>query len=81
MTNIGTEGDHLVKQFVSLLKGYAFDWYTNLKANFIDSWKKMERGFLNYFYSICCTVNIFELTNTGQQKYKLVIDYINKWRN
>lgn len=61
MTNIGTEGDHLVKQFVSLLKGYAFDWYTNLKANFIDSWKKMERGFLNYFYSICCIVNIFEL--------------------
>ena len=40
MTNIGTEGDRLVKQFVSLLKGYAFDWYTNLKANFIDSWKK-----------------------------------------
>ena len=40
MTNIGTEGDRLVKQFVSLLKGYAFDWYTNLKVNFIDSWKK-----------------------------------------
>ncbi|KAL0313226.1 UNVERIFIED_CONTAM: hypothetical protein Sradi_5721900 [Sesamum radiatum] len=34
--NAGTYGDHLVKQFVRLLKGNAFDWYIDLEAGSID---------------------------------------------
>ncbi|KAK6160329.1 hypothetical protein DH2020_003710 [Rehmannia glutinosa] len=77
----GTYGDHLVKQFVRSLKGHAFDWYTDLGANSIDSWEKLEREFLNRFYSTRRTVSMIELTNSRQLNEESVIDYINRWRN
>ncbi|KAL0314526.1 UNVERIFIED_CONTAM: hypothetical protein Sangu_2297000 [Sesamum angustifolium] len=44
--NVGTYGDHLVKQFIRLLKGNAFDWYTDLEAGSIDGWEQLEQEFL-----------------------------------
>ncbi|XP_012850861.1 PREDICTED: uncharacterized protein LOC105970577 [Erythranthe guttata] len=77
----GTYGDHLVKQFVRSLKDNAFDWYTDLGANSIDSWKHLEEEFLNRFYSTRRTVSMIELTNSRQWKKEPVIHYINRWRN
>jgi len=51
-SNASTEGDRLVKQFVRTLKGSAFDRYTDLTSESIDSWGQMEHEFLNRFYSI-----------------------------
>ena len=34
----GIYGDYLVKEFVQSLRENAFDWYTNLEPNSIDSW-------------------------------------------
>ncbi|KAL0423586.1 UNVERIFIED_CONTAM: hypothetical protein Sradi_0893400 [Sesamum radiatum] len=56
--NAGTDGDHLVKQFVQSLKGNAFDWYVDLEPESIDSCDKMEREFLNRFYSTRRTVSM-----------------------
>ncbi|KAL0437738.1 UNVERIFIED_CONTAM: hypothetical protein Sradi_0481700 [Sesamum radiatum] len=61
--NAGTDGDHLVKQFVRSLKGNAFDWYVDLEPESIDNWDEMEREFLNRFYSNRRTVSMIELTN------------------
>jgi len=41
----------MLKQFVRTLKGIAFDWYTDLELESIDSWGQMEQGFLNKFFS------------------------------
>ncbi|KAH6782090.1 hypothetical protein C2S51_007383 [Perilla frutescens var. frutescens] len=79
--NAGTFGDYLVKQFVRSLKGNAFDWYTDLEPNWIDSWGQLENEFLNRFYSTRRTVSMVELTNTRQWEEEPVIDYINRWRN
>ncbi|CAL9004675.1 unnamed protein product [Prunus brigantina] len=79
--NAGTEGDHLVKQFVRSLKGNAFDWYVDLDSESLDSWDQMEREFLNRFYSTRRTVSMIELTNTKQWKDEPVVDYINRWRS
>ncbi|KAH6762391.1 hypothetical protein C2S52_019824 [Perilla frutescens var. hirtella] len=79
--NAGTFGDYLVKQFVYSLKGNAFDWYTDLEPNWIDSWGQLENEFLNRFYSTRRTVSMVELKNTCQWKEEPVIDYINRWRN
>ena len=79
--NAGTYGDYLVKQFVRSLKGNAFDWYTDLEPNSIDSWEQLEHEFLNRFYSTRRTVSMVELTNTRQRKDEPVIDFINRWRN
>ncbi|KAL0453820.1 UNVERIFIED_CONTAM: hypothetical protein Slati_1360100 [Sesamum latifolium] len=64
--NAGTHGDHLVKQFVRLLKGNTFDWYTDLEAGSIDGWEQLEQEFLNRFYSTRRTVSMVELTNSRQ---------------
>ncbi|KAM1734637.1 hypothetical protein ACFX11_020085 [Malus domestica] len=78
--NAGTEGDYLAKQFVRSLKGNAFEWYTDLEPESINSWEQLEREFLNRFYNTRRTVSILELTSTKQWKDEPVIDYINRWR-
>ncbi|KAM1639197.1 hypothetical protein ACFXTN_008515 [Malus domestica] len=78
--NAGTEGDYLAKQFVRSLKGNAFEWYTDLEPESINSWEQLEREFLNCFYSTRRTVSMLELTSTKQWKDEPVIDYINRWR-
>ncbi|KAM1438678.1 hypothetical protein FF2_012118 [Malus domestica] len=78
--NVGTEGDYLAKQFVRSLKGNAFEWYTDLEPESINSWEQLEREFLNRFYSTRRTVSMLELISTNQWKDKPVIDYINRWR-
>ena len=79
--NAGTQGDLLVKQFVRSLKGNAFDWYTNLEPESIDSWEQLEREFLDRFYSTRRTVSMMELTNTKQWGNEPVVDYINRWHS
>ena len=49
--NAGTDGDLLTKKFVRTLRGNAFDWYTDLEPESINSWEQMEREFLNRFYN------------------------------
>ncbi|KAA0051517.1 ty3-gypsy retrotransposon protein [Cucumis melo var. makuwa] len=77
---VGMRGDLLVKQFVQTLKGNAFEWYIDLEPESIDNWEKLERDFLNHFYSTRRIVSMMELTNTRQQKGEPVIDNINRWR-
>ncbi|KAL9233128.1 hypothetical protein vseg_008162 [Gypsophila vaccaria] len=78
--NTETNGDLLVKQFVRSLKSTAFDWYTDLGSESIDSWDQLENEFLNRFYSTRRTVSMSELTNTTQGEDEPVIEYINGWR-
>jgi len=70
-----------VKQFVRPLKGVAFDSYTDLEPESINSWEQMEHEFLNRFYSTQRTVSVTELTYTKQWKDEHVLDYINRWRS
>ena len=79
--NAGTEGDYLAKQFVRSLKGNAFEWYTDLEPESINSWEQLEKEFLNRFYSTCRTVSMLELTSAKQWRDEPVMDYINRWRN
>ncbi|KAK4400813.1 hypothetical protein Sango_1187400 [Sesamum angolense] len=73
--------ERTIRQFVQLLKGNAFDWYTDLEAGSIDGWEQLEQEFLNRFYNTRRTINMIELTNYRQWKEEPVIDYINRWRN
>ncbi|KAM1305606.1 hypothetical protein ACFX2F_023124 [Malus domestica] len=77
--NAGMEGDYLIKQFVHSLKGNAFNWYTNLESESVNSWDQLEREFLNCFYSTRRTVSMLELTCMKQWKDEPVVDYINRW--
>ena len=37
--NAGSRGDQLSRQFVQNLKGNAFEWYTDMEQESIDSWE------------------------------------------
>ncbi|XP_021753744.1 uncharacterized protein LOC110719148 [Chenopodium quinoa] len=78
--NGGTRGELLVKQFVHSLKRTAFNWYTNLEAESIESWDKMELEFLGRFFNTQCVVSMIDLTQTAEWEEEPVIDYINRWR-
>ncbi|KAL2232846.1 UNVERIFIED_CONTAM: hypothetical protein Sindi_1464600 [Sesamum indicum] len=71
--NRETYRDHLVKQFVRSLKGNAFDWYTDLEANSVDSWGQLEQEFLNRYYSTRRTINMIELTNSTNRRKSLLL--------
>ena len=75
------DGDLLTKKFVRTLRGNAFDWYTNLEPESINSLEQMEREFLNHFYSTRCTICMLELTNTKQWKDEPMVDYTNRWHS
>ncbi|KAK4706947.1 hypothetical protein R3W88_033508 [Solanum pinnatisectum] len=70
---------HFVEtSIVCSLKGNAFDWYTDLEPNSIDSWEQLEHELLNRFNSTRSTVSMVELTNTRQRKDEpLCLDYVN----
>ena len=76
--NAGKDGDLLTKKFMRILRGNAFDWYTNLEPEPIDSREQMEREFLNRL-STRRTVSMLELTNTERWKDEPMVDYINRW--
>lgn len=40
--NVESKWDLLMKQFVRFVKGVAFNLYTDIDAEFIDSWYQME---------------------------------------
>ena len=79
--NARTQEGLLVKQFVRSLKRNAFDWYTDLEPESINSWEQLERVFLDRFYSMHRTVSMMEFTNTKQWGNEPVVDYINRWRS
>ncbi|KAL2470234.1 Retrotrans gag domain-containing protein [Abeliophyllum distichum] len=79
--NDGTYNDTMAKQFVRSLRGVAFEWYTDLPAESIDSWDQLEREFLTHFYSTKWTVSLPELARTKQSKEELVKEYIERWWN
>ncbi|GAA0187041.1 hypothetical protein LIER_34329 [Lithospermum erythrorhizon] len=79
--NAGTTGDLMVKQFVRSLKGNAFEWYTELESDSIDSWPQLENEFLTRFFSTRRTANMIALTGTRQRQEEPVADYINRWRS
>ncbi|KAK9740008.1 hypothetical protein RND81_03G004100, partial [Saponaria officinalis] len=56
--NAGTDGHLLVKQFARSLKRIAFDWYTNLDSEFVNSWSCMENEFLNSYFTSFTSPNL-----------------------
>lgn len=74
-------GDYLINQYVCLLKKNVFDWYTDLKANPIDSCEQLKQEFLHFFYNTPRSVSMIELFNLSQKKNNPLLEYINNWRN
>lgn len=79
--NAGTNGDLLLKRFMQSLKENAFDLYTDLTHEPIDSYDQLEKEFLGRFYSTRRTITMLALCHTKKKNDETVLDYISQWRS
>jgi hypothetical protein len=62
------------------LTGIAFNWFTSLPPNSIDSWVSSEQKFHNYFYNGEVELRLSDLTSLRQKYTETVSDYLRRFR-
>ncbi|WP_428028759.1 hypothetical protein, partial [Arcobacter sp.] len=62
------------------LIGAAFNWFTSLPPNSIDSWASLEQKFHDYFYNKEIELKLSDLTSLRQKYTKTVSDYLRWFR-
>jgi lipopolysaccharide biosynthesis protein len=51
INDIGIIDAHRVRLFHLSLSGSAFNWFTSLPPNYVDTWPQLERKLHDYFYN------------------------------
>jgi hypothetical protein len=75
---VGITDVHMIRMFPLSLTGAAFNWFTSLPLNSIDSWARLEQKFHDYLYNGEVELRLFDLTSLRQKYTKTVSDYL-KW--
>jgi DNA repair ATPase RecN len=75
---VGITDVHKIRMFPLSLTGAAFNWFTSLPLNLIDSWARLEQKFHDYLYNGEVELRLFDLTSLRQKYTKTVSDYL-KW--
>jgi hypothetical protein len=69
---------HKIRMFPLSLTGVAFNWFTSLPPNSIDSWAILEQKFHDYFYDGEVKLRLSDLTSLRHKYTKTISDYL-KW--
>ncbi|XP_016650494.1 PREDICTED: uncharacterized protein LOC107881367 [Prunus mume] len=79
---IAIENNPLLKLmlFGNSLSRQAFNWYTNLPANSVQTWEQMESVFHDYYYRIQAEVTISDLAALKQSEDEPAQDFITTFR-
>jgi hypothetical protein len=78
--DVGFTDMHKIRMFPLYLTGAAFNWFTSLPPNSIDSWVSLEQKFHNYFYNGEVELRLSDLTSLRQKYTKTVSDYLRWFR-
>jgi hypothetical protein len=62
------------------LTGAAFNWFTSLPPNSIDSWVSLEQKFHVYFYNGEVQLRLSDLTSLRQKYTETISDYLRWFR-
>jgi hypothetical protein len=57
---------HKIRMFPLSLTGAAFNWFTSLPSNLIDSWVSLEQKFHDYFYNGEVEIRLSDLRSWRQ---------------
>jgi hypothetical protein len=66
--------------FLLSLTGAAFNWFTSLPPNSIDSWVRLEQKFHDYFYNGVVELRLSYLMSLRQKYTKTVSNYLRLFR-
>jgi hypothetical protein len=77
---VGITDVHKIRRFPLSLTGAAFNWFTSLPLNSIDSWASLEQKFHDYFYNEEVELRLSNLTSLRQKYTETVSDYLKQFR-
>jgi hypothetical protein len=71
---------HKIRMFPLSLTGAAFNWFTSLPLNSIDSWVSLKQKFDDYFYNREVELRLSDLTSLRQKYTETISDYLRQFR-
>jgi hypothetical protein len=77
---MGITDVHKIWMFPLSLTVAAFNWFTSLPPNSIDSWVCLEQKFHDYFYDGEVELRLSDLTSLRQKYIETVSDYLRWFR-
>jgi hypothetical protein len=77
---MGITDVHKIRMFPLSLIEAAFNWFTSLPPNSIDSWVSLEQKFHDYFYNGEVELRLFDLTSLRQKYTETIFDYLRRSR-
>jgi hypothetical protein len=80
VNDVGITDIHKIRMFPLSLTGTAFNWFTSLPPNSIDSWDSLEQKFHDYFYNGEVELRLFNLTSLRQKYTETISDYLRWFR-
>jgi hypothetical protein len=80
VNDVGITDVHKIRMFPLSLTGAAFNWFTSLPPNSIDSWVSLEQKFHDYFYNGEVELRLSDLTSLRQKYTKTISDYLRWFR-
>jgi hypothetical protein len=80
VNDVGITDVHKIRMFPSSLTRAAFNWFTSLPPDLIDSWVSLEQKFHNYFYNGEVELRLSDLMSLRQKYTKTISDYLRQFR-
>jgi hypothetical protein len=77
---VGITDVHKIRMFPLSLTGVAFNWFTSLPPNLIDSLVSLEQKFHDYFYNGEVELRLSDLMSLRQTYTETVSDYVRWFR-
>jgi hypothetical protein len=79
VNDVGIIDMHKIMVFPLSLTVAAFNWFTSLPPNSIDSWASLEQKFHDYFYNGEVELRLSDLTSMRQKYTETVSDYLKRF--
>jgi hypothetical protein len=80
VNDVGITDVHKIRLFPLSLSGTAFNWFTSLALNSINTWPCLEKKFHNYFYNGLVELRLSDLTSVRQKYNESMSEYLKRFR-
>jgi hypothetical protein len=80
VNDMGITDVHKIRLFLFSLSGTAFNWFTSLTPNSIDTWPALEQKFHDYFYNGEVELRLSDLTVVRHWHGETVPEYLKRFR-
>jgi hypothetical protein len=80
ISDLGANDVYRIQLFPLSLSGTAFNWFTYLAPNSVNTWAELEERFHDYFYNGETELKLSDLTTVRQKYSESIAEYIKRFR-